>query len=246
MEQGSLNVEKIPRKTHTSEKNSIVQIKFPAKTPKSSDKPRSASKLGELKEWVKLHIYDTPGHGKLRNSESLSLLSTLLSGSKKKNFRKLRGVIFMVDSAALGTDNDALLDAARYLHDCLLVLQRRGYRDERILDLKKMPFIPVLLAANKQDLFTALPPTAVREKIQDEIEKIKKSRKSGLSDADVNPLAEHKNTEEVLGRDYDEVFSFKVLGENTGIKVDVSGGAVNDDDNRSGLKHWESWIGQCL
>ncbi|KAI5309316.1 hypothetical protein KEM55_003536, partial [Ascosphaera atra] len=97
----------------------------------------------------------------------------------------LRGVIFMVDAAALAdTDSDAIRDAATYLHDVLLTVQARAYHDGKIN--RKLDPLPVLLAVSKQDLFTALPAEAVRRKLEAEIEGVRQARwkAAALGDAD--------------------------------------------------------------
>lgn len=136
-------------------------------------------------------------------------------------------------------------NAAGYLHDTLLLLQK--YKQKNL----KKDDIPVLVAANKQDLFTALPPGSVRDKLEVEIEKIRTSRSKGLLDPTVGTGVDREEDEEepLGGGESQERFSFKMLGENIGIKVDVVGGAVKDDGDSevgSGVRRWEEWIGSCL
>lgn len=160
---------------------------------------------------------------------------------------KLRGVIFMVDTAAL-VDEATLRDTATYLHDVLLVLQKRALGKGKS-STKRVSEIPVLVAANKQDLFTALPPGSVREKLEAEIDRIRKSKTKGLMDASMDSAAVDADEDDVLGDDYAEgVFSFKLL-EQVGIKVEVAGGAVKGDQQEefgSGVRRWEEWVGMCL
>ncbi|KAJ5527971.1 Small GTPase superfamily ARF type [Penicillium frequentans] len=56
--------------------------------------------------------------------------------------------------------------------------------------------------------------------------------------------------EEVLGNDDAQgVFTFKLLEDETGVKVEVVGGAVKGDSEEelgSGVRRWEEWIGMCL
>lgn len=62
--------------------------------------------------------------------------------------------------------------------------------------------------------------------------------------------AEDADEEDILGNDSGlESFSFKLLEDEVGVKVDVVGGAVKSDDQEdlgSGLRKWEEWIGMCL
>lgn len=166
--------------------------------------------------------------------------------SSKDLKTKIRGLLFMVDTAAL-VDEATLRDTASYLHDVLLVLQQRALGKGKS-STKRDAEIPVLIAGNKQDLFTALPAGSVRERLEGEIERIRKSKSKGLMDAG-GGAGEEEEEEEVLGDDDGKgVFSFKLL-EQVGIKVDVVGGAVKGDAEEeigSGVRRWEEWIGMCL
>lgn len=165
-----------------------------------------------------------------------------MSKSKEPNTR-LRGVIFVVDTAALSED-EALRDTASYLHDVLLILQKRALNRGKSSS-KLATEIPVLVAANKQDLFTALPPGSVREKLQAEIDRIRKTKSKGLMDAGAVDTEE-----DILGNDDGlDNFSFKLLEDEVGVTVDVIGGAVKEDNKEdlgSGVQKWEEWIGMCL
>lgn len=158
---------------------------------------------------------------------------------------KLRGVIFMVDTAAL-VDETNLRDTATYLHDALLVLQKWTLGKGKS-STKRVAEVPVLVAANKQDLFTSLPPGSVREKLEAEIDRIRKSKTKSLMDASMD--AGLDADEDVLGDDDAQgTFSFKLL-EEVGVRVDVVGGAVKGDQQEelgSGVRRWEEWIGMCL
>lgn len=165
--------------------------------------------------------------------------------SSKDANTKLRGVIFMVDTAAL-VDETNLRDTATYLRDALLVLQKWTLGKGKS-STKRVAEVPVLVAANKQDLFTSLPPGSVREKLEAEIDRIRKSKTKGLMDASMD--AGLDVDEDVLGDDDAQgAFSFKLL-EEVGVRVDVLGGAVKGDQQEelgSGVRRWEEWIGMCL
>jgi signal recognition particle receptor subunit beta len=194
---------------------------------------------------VRYRLRDTPGHGKLRASQGIAELQAMATSTDTKT--KLRGVIFMVDTAAL-VDEATLRDTATYLHDVLLVLQKRALGKGKS-STKRASEIPVLVAANKQDLFTALPPGSVREKLEAEIDRIRKSKTKGLMDASMDSAALDAEEDDVLGDDDAEgVFSFKLL-EQVGTKVEVTGGAVKGDQQEefgSGVRRWEEWVGMCL
>lgn len=152
-----------------------------------------------------------------------------------------------MDASALAEGDEQLRNAAGYLHDILLVLQR--YKQKHA---KSKGDIPLLVAANKQDLFTALPPGSVRDKLEVEIEKIRTTRSRGLLDPSIGTSAdrEDEEEEEILGGSESQgKFSFKMLEEEIGVKVDVVGGAAKDDEGSelgSGVRRWEEWVGLCL
>jgi signal recognition particle receptor subunit beta len=64
----------------------------------------------------KFLLVDTPGHGKLRHHALDNITSP----------QNLRGVIFLVDAASLSTGDESVWQTSEYLHDILLLLQKRG------------------------------------------------------------------------------------------------------------------------
>ncbi|RDW90885.1 signal recognition particle receptor subunit beta [Aspergillus mulundensis] len=234
--------------THTSQTSTLATIRLPVSVPIGSNKYRSVNDTS-LKEAqrnpTKYRVKDTPGHGKLRGSQGLS---ELLSMSASKDAQsKLRGVLFMVDTAAI-SETEALRDAASYLYDVLLVLQKRALQRGKS-SAKAAAEIPVLIAANKQDLFTALPQGSVREKLEAEIDRIRKSKSKGLMDASAD-ANEGDGEDDILGSyDLKDTFSFKAFEDEIGVNVDVVGGAVKGDESDevgAGVRRWEEWVGQCL
>ncbi|KAJ5178918.1 hypothetical protein N7492_002128 [Penicillium capsulatum] len=236
---------KMAHSTHTSQTSTLVSVSLPPTVPTASNRFRSVNDPS-LKEAtrnpIRYRLKDTPGHGKLRASQGIAELQAMSTSKDMKT--KLRGVLFMVDTAAL-VDDATLRDTATYLHDALLVLQKRALNKG---STKRVPEVPVLVAANKQDLFTALPPGSVREKLEAEIDRIRKSKTKGLLDASMDNGLD--NEEDILGNDDGEgAFSFKLLEMEVGVKVDVVGGAVKGDQEEeygSGVRRWEEWVGQCL
>ncbi|KAJ5660254.1 hypothetical protein N7507_006705 [Penicillium longicatenatum] len=231
--------------THTSQSSTFVSVTLPPAVPTASNRYRSVndpSLKDAARNPIRYQVKDTPGHGKLRASQGIAALHSMAGSKDLKT--KIRGVLFMVDTAAL-VDEATLRDTATYLHDVLLVLQKRELKKS---STKRSMEIPVLVAANKQDLFTALPPGSVREKLEAEIDRIRKSKTRGLMDASADTGLDTE--EEVLGNDDAQgVFSFKLLENETGVKVEVVGGAVKGDSEEeygSGVRRWEEWIGMCL
>ncbi|KAE8151494.1 signal recognition particle receptor beta subunit-domain-containing protein [Aspergillus avenaceus] len=234
--------------THTSQASALATVNLPASIPTASNRYRSVNdpSLKEVaKNPVKYRVRDTPGHGKLRGPQAISQL--LQMASSKDSSSKLRGVIFAVDTAAL-SGSEVLRDTASYLYDILLILQRRALVKGK-LSLKTASEIPVLIAANKQDLFTALPPGSVRESLEAEIDRIRKSKGKGLMDASAD-AGMGESEDDILGSsNAHDAFSFQLLEDEIGLKVEVIGGAVKDDEGGnlgSGVRKWEEWIGQCL
>lgn len=176
------------------------------------------------------HLLDTPGHGKLRLDFSFPRL----------NDPHLKGVIFLVDSATLESDATTLRDAAAYLYDVLLHLQKRKKAKSRT----GQSMMHVLIAANKQDLFTALPAASVKERLEMEIENVKQSRTRGVAGIQAESTPDE---EDLLGGAGGEHFRFKMLeDEDYDITVEVAGGAIRGEEAGKGVRRWEEWIGGCL
>lgn len=235
------------RSTHTSQTSTFTTVALPPTVPTASNRYRSINdpSLSDIsRNPIKYQLRDTPGHGKLRQTEGIGRLVSMANAKNPKS--RARGVIFVVDSAAL-SDNEALREAATYLHDVLLYLQKRALNKGKSSS-KLATEIPVLVAANKQDLFTALPPSSVRNKLEAEIENIRKTRSKGLMDASADSST--GEDDEVLGGDEGQgMFTFQLLQEEVGLKVEVIGGAVqsgSEADTESGVRKWEEWVGMCL
>jgi signal recognition particle receptor subunit beta len=166
----------------------------------------------------------------------------------KKSKSNLRGIIFVIDATFISDSAESLRDAAGYLHEILLILQKRALNRGKS-SKRAAAEVSVLVAANKQDLFTALPPVSVRNQLETEINRIRKSRNKGLMDAGASPGANEEEEEMLGGDDGHGVFSFKLLEAEVGIKVNVIGGAVkgeNEVDAEAGVRKWEEWIGMRL
>lgn len=105
--------------------------------------------------------------------------------------------------------------------------------------------IAFLIAANKLDLFTALPPTLVKSVLESEISKVRDSRATGLlgSGVGMNELA-MEDEKDRLGDGSEAPFEFKQM-EEVGISVQVLGGNVVGADGPN-VAAWWAWIGRCL
>ncbi|KAK4650004.1 hypothetical protein QC762_703270 [Podospora pseudocomata] len=228
-------------KTHTSQVTSSIELSI------NSDDPSSASYKTNLDEAgataKKFLLVDTPGHPKLRasslarlNSAEPTIKSSLVSDGGAKS--KIKAVVFMVDAAALA-DGDALPSTAEYLYDVLLTLQKRFHSRN---GSRAPASMPVLVAANKLDLFTALPAALVKSNLEAELGRIRAARSKGLLDSGVgqDDLAAGEEGD-WLGGDGSEKFSFAQMME-FDVDVDVIGGSVTGDG--PGAEKWWKWIGE--
>ncbi|KAF4302691.1 hypothetical protein GTA08_BOTSDO09081 [Botryosphaeria dothidea] len=216
-----------PTPTHPSQASQRSILALPESFIPFSARYRSAHDPTNAKT-RQLALTDTPGHGKLR----AAALSSALGAASNKN---LRGVVFLVDAAALA-DPEKLSDAAEHLHDVLLTLQKR-YTGSKTS--KGPATTPVLVAANKMDIFTALPPSLVRAQLEAEIEKVRTTQAKGILDVGVSEdsLGEEH---EWLGGGGESRFEFKQM-EEMNVPVEVVGGSVVGEDGPD-VKGWWEWI----
>ena len=146
----------------------------------------------------------------------------------------------MVDAASLSAE-EGLTEAAEYLHQILLTLQKR-YTESKTSKGPKA--VPVLVAANKLDLFTALPPSLVKSKLEAEITKVRDTKAKGLLSADVDADTGADEETEWLGDGGEGSFEFRQM-EHVNVPVEIVGGSVKGDDGPEIAKWWD-WIGQQL
>ncbi|KAL8657062.1 MAG: hypothetical protein Q9226_002303 [Calogaya cf. arnoldii] len=221
-----------PTSTRTSQAPHTVEVSLPVKTPVASSRFRSPNDpTWEVTK--RLLIQDTPGHAKLRHY-------ALDSISKPQN---LHGVIFVVDAADLSSEaSDGARQAAEYLHDVLLQLQKHATNSKSSRAPREMP---VLVAANKLDLFTALPAPLVKSTLETEITKLRKSLSAGLLDSGVGAKdLDAAEEQDWLGEVGDGPFDFSQLQE-FNVQVKILGGNVTGVDG-SDVKQWWDWIGSVL
>ncbi|KAG6999338.1 signal recognition particle receptor beta subunit [Physcia stellaris] len=222
--------------TRPSQTPLSVEVSLPVKTKTASSKYRSANDPS-LQVHKRFLLADTPGHGKLRYHAFDSVV-------KPQN---LQGIIFMVDAADLsssteGDSNEGLRQAAEYLHDLLLLLQTRSTKSKSSKAPKELP---VLVAANKLDLFTALPAPLVQKALEAEITNVRTSKSKGLLDSGIDmnetDVGEEKDW---LGDGGEGTFKFSQM-EEVNVFVTVLGGNVVGTDGPDVGKWWD-WIGSNL
>jgi signal recognition particle receptor subunit beta len=182
-------------------------------------------------------MIDTPGHGKLRHFALNNVVDPT----------NLKGIIFVVDAATLaaGSEEDVvdggLAEAAEYLHDILLTLQKRFTSSKSSKGPSEMP---VLIAANKLDLFTALPAKLVGSSLEAELSRIRASRSKGLLDSGIGMDDDGAEDRDTLGGGGEGSFKFMMM-EEYNVPVEVAGGNVTGTEGPQVQKWWE-WIGNHL
>ena len=163
---------------------------------------------------------DLPGHGKFRR----------LAFERLSQADQLKGVIFVVDAANLTPEDASFRDTISFLYMVLLALQRSS----TLTRTSKVPVsTSVLVAVNKEDLFTALPANDVKGLLEVEITR--------LRDASDRQLPESGSV-----RDSDwigpETEDFK-FSDMTHLNIDISvigGSALNRGElDACG---WQKWV----
>ncbi|KAI0486676.1 signal recognition particle receptor beta subunit-domain-containing protein [Xylaria cf. heliscus] len=221
--------------THTSQAPHAVELT--ASTDAGATTFREAARDDAPGAHKKFQLVDTPGHGKLRGGAVMPLLAGdgrpgKAAATQFGDPASLRGVVYVLDAAAL---EDALADAATYLYDVLLALQKRAGAGRTS---RSPNAVHVLVAANKLDLFTALPASLVRSNLEAELGRIRLSRSKGLLDSGVG--TDEVGSEEQdswLGAYGSEKFTFGQMRE-FDIEVDVIGGSVLEGN----IDKWWEWI----
>ncbi|EFX03257.1 srp receptor beta subunit [Grosmannia clavigera kw1407] len=216
-----------PASAHTSQVPIVVELAVSEDGVSSFRQDLDAS--GSTAK--KFLLIDTPGHGKLR----ASTLGMLSGPSSTKS--KIKAVVFVVDAGALA-DQDGLAASATYLYDVLLALQKRMSAGSTS---RAPPAVPILIASNKADLFTALPASLVKSNLEAELGRIRTTKKKSLLDSGVGADEVDMATEsdDWLGEYGSNKFSFSQMRA-FDIDVDVLGGNIVGDG--PGVDKWWSWI----
>ena len=214
--------------TRTSQTPLTVEVSLPITTQTTSSKYRS-SHDPSLQIHKRFLLADTPGHGKLRHYAFSSIAES----------QNLRGIIFVVDAADLASGSEALHQAAEYLHDVLLLLQRRSAASS-----KRTKPIPVLIAANKLDLFTALPAAMVKSVLEAEITNVRLLKSKGLLDSGIGASEDGGEEKGWLGEMGEGGFKFEQM-EDEAVEVVTVGGSVTGEHGEDVQKWWD-WVGMQL
>ncbi|CZT53280.1 related to SRP102-signal recognition particle receptor, beta chain [Rhynchosporium secalis] len=214
--------------THTSQTPIAVECHLPVGSVAKSNQYRSINDPSNQVH-KKFLLVDTPGHGKLRHHALENIT----------NPQNLKGLIFVADAATLSAGDEGLRQTADYLHDVLLILQKRV--DTK--SAKALKEIPVLIAANKMDLFTALPVALVKSSLEAEITKVRKSRSKGLLDSGIGMDDADDEKDDWLGEMGSSEFKFAQM-EEFNVFVEVAGGNVLGDPPT--VERWWKWISERL
>ncbi|KAK7941210.1 hypothetical protein PG997_002966 [Apiospora hydei] len=209
--------------THTSQVPQSIELTVSVDQHLSFREAVKDDAPGEHKKFL---LVDTPGHGKLRNFAMDSLVAR----------EGLKGIVFMLDAATL---DENLAATANYLYEVLLALQKRV---SSVKTSKTPSAINVLIAANKSDLFTALPATLVKSNLEAELGRIRKSRSKGLlaSGVGIDDVDNGEN-DDWLGEYGSEKFTFGQMQE-FNLEVDIVGGSVTEGK----VDKWWHWVSERL
>lgn len=145
-----------------------------------------------------------------------------------------------MDAATSAPGDGTLRQTADYLHDILLLLQKRMANGNKAA--KALKEIPVLIAANKMDLFTALPAALVKSSLESEITKIRTSRSKGLLDSGISMGDDEKD--DWLGEMGSTDFKFAQM-EEFDVQIEVIGGNVVGSEGPTVDKWWR-WVSERL
>ena len=146
-----------------------------------------------------------------------------------------------MDAANISPGSSGLKEAAEFLHDVLLTLQKRA---TTLKTSRTLSEVPVLIAANKLDLFTALPAALVSNVLEREITNVRLSRSKGLLDSGIAMNdGDSGDDKDWLGDGGEGSFKFSQL-EEANVTVTVEGGHVVGDG--ANVTRWWDWIGSIL
>jgi signal recognition particle receptor subunit beta len=214
-----------PAVTHTSQVTQSVELNASTDSDSKMSYKNHEDASGT---YTKFLMIDTPGHGKLRN----------VAMGKLSRSEKLKAIVFMVDASALG-EYDVLSATAQYLYDVLLFLQKKASSKG-----KDKVSVPLLIAANKMDLFTALPAGMVRSHLETELSRIRSSKSKGLLDSGVGTDDIGSEEQDNWLGEYGSVkFSFQQMQE-FDIDVEVLPGSVMAETPEADKWWW--WLAQRI
>ena len=147
----------------------------------------------------------------------------------------------MVDAADLSAASAGLREAAEYLYDVLLGAQK-AYESATT---SKSREVNVLIAANKMDLFTALPTEVVKKSLERELSTLRETKAKGISAVGtkgegLGDAGDDEDEKDVLGGYGEGSFTFTQMQE-FDCQVEVLGGNVVGGDG-PGVNGWWEWI----
>ncbi|KAF2455136.1 signal recognition particle receptor beta subunit-domain-containing protein [Lineolata rhizophorae] len=233
-----------PSPTHISQVPATATATLPPSITTESNRYRSTEDPTLLAQ-RRITLIDTPGHGKLRHHALSRLSAPPASKTKSATVPSFpHALVFVVDAARLAPGSDSLAEAAAYLHDVLLALQRRHARARTS---RGPGTVPVLVAANKMDLFTAAPAKVVARALEDEVGRVRESRAKGLLDSGgggEGGRAEEDEDAGWLGEGGEGRFEFRQM-EEVDVLVEVVGGNVLGGGGPD-VQAWWEWIGRQL
>ncbi|EWC47028.1 hypothetical protein DRE_03790 [Drechslerella stenobrocha 248] len=204
-------------------------VKLPTSVLEQSSSEDGETSLPEETGSHSFHVKDTPGHPKLRSQALTSInLST----------KSCIGIIYMLDSAVLSSQ-PRFTDTVEYLYELLLVIQKQY---ASLSDSSTGPPDPtkLLIACNKNDLFTALPSAKISSLLQTELGRMKETKRKGLLNAGAGE-DDDEDLDRVLGDDNSNQVTWDGLRE-VGIEVSVQSGSIK----RRALDGWKGWMSSCL
>lgn len=219
-----------PSECHVSQAPMTVEVSLPVATTAASTQYRSENDPSNSIH-KKFLLVDTPGHGKLRR----------FAISEIENAQHMKGIIFVLDATNVSDGSSGLIEAAEYLHDILLTLQKRYTSAKTSKGPAEVAF---LIAPNKLDLFTALPAKLIRNILENEITKVRNTRSRGLLDAGVGLNEDTIDEREVLGGGGEGKFDFGLM-EEYNVHIEIIGGNVLGAEGADVDKWWE-WIAKYL
>lgn len=160
-----------------------------------------------------------------------------------KAVQSTRNIIFVVDAADLSAASAGLRDAAEYLYEILFSVQK-AYENATT---SKSREVNILIAANKMDLFTALPTEVVKKSLERELSTLRETKAKGISAVGtigkgegLGAAEDEEEDKDVLGGMGAGPFSFAQMQE-FDCQIDVVGGNVVGGDG-PGVDGWWEWI----
>ncbi|KAF3938227.1 hypothetical protein ABW19_dt0204610 [Dactylella cylindrospora] len=175
------------------------------------------------------HLKDTPGHPKLR--------SLALDGVDKPTSSYV-GIIYMLDSAVLSSQA-RLTDTVEYLYELLLAIQQR-YAALSESSAGSADPLQLLIACNKNDLFTSLPSAKISSLLQVELGRMKETKRKGLLNAGADE-ADDEDLGRVLGDENSDQVTWDSLRD-YGVDISIQSGSVKNGS----VDSWKSWMSELL